>query len=281
MLIAAGGLIFSAIIVLGILASQTEDAGGATAPAQVVQVQTEGQPLSVTLLTPERPIRRGDRVSVYSFKPLIWPSHTVPVGAVTSVQDLADFYARVDIEPGMPVQLTHLTKDEISQSIRITRGMRAVTITVNSQSGLEGWARPGSRVDVALTYKSSKDDGELTSKVIVQNARVLSYDGSADEEDTRSSLRGRRVATKSTITLEVTAEDALKVQTSRQMGTLSLLMRAPEDDKAPSITEVDNRTIDGIVKGGGDKECVRGTMTISGKEYSIGCDGSILAYDGG
>ena len=278
MLIAAGGLIFSALIVLVVLANtgdSTEGPQGTT--TEIIQMTENGEQVSVALLTPQKRIQRGDKVSIYSFEPLLWPADAVPVGAVTNIQDLADFYARVDIEPGMPVQLTHLTKEQIAQAIRITSGMRAVTITVNSQSGLEGWARPGSRVDVALTFKSEKDEGELTSKVIVQNARVLSFDGSADEEDRGSRLRGRRTrAGKSTITLEVSPEDALKVQTSRQMGTLSLLMRAPEDDKAASVTEVGNRSIDGVVKKSGDGNCVKGTMKISGKVYTIGCDGSIL-----
>ncbi|MCB0336449.1 MAG: Flp pilus assembly protein CpaB, partial [Bdellovibrionales bacterium] len=156
----------------------------------------------------------------------------------------------------------------------------AVTIEIDSQSSVEGWARPGTKVDVTLTYMSNQ---ELTSKVIVQNARVLSYGGDATlVTDHFGSLNRKSVKPGSTITLEVSPGDALKIQTSKQLGSLSLLMRAPEDDKAAAVTEVDRNLIDGAKAKIEPqvKTCKRGKMRLEGKEYIIDCDGSIAQLDG-
>ena len=59
-------------------------------------------------------------------------------------------------------------------------------------------------------------------------------------------------------------------------------MRAPEDDKATSVVEVDKNSIDGVVKRFGKKKrnCNKGVMRIGGKEYVIDCDGSIAQVAG-
>ena len=82
-----------------------------------------------------------------------------------------------------------------------------------------------------------------------------------------------------TITLEMSTPDALKVQTSRELGNLSLLMRATDNSAATTITEVDKNDIDGKkhsrAKKAKKKSCNKGIMRIEDKDYLINCDGSI------
>ena len=121
-------------------------------------------------------------------------------------------------------------------------------------------------------------ENNLTSKVIVQNARVLSYGGDAKLATDRVFERGRSVVKAgNTVTLEASPGDSLKIQTAKQLGNISLLMRAPEDESASPTLEVNRNQIDGgsASKRSAKKDCTRGVMRIEGKEYIIDCDGSI------
>ncbi len=273
-----GSLAFSLFVVFVVLFSFPT----ANAKTTVVKEPTMPSPSSagtITLYTTNQFIRKGSRVNEFQFREVFWPRNAVPEGAVRDLEEVRGKFSKVDITENQPILRTYFSQQDELTSLPITPGMRAVTIAVDSKSGLEGWALPGTRVDVTLTYIV---DEELTTKILVQNSRVLSYGGSAqkggDRDKKQVNRYSRNVGT--TITLEVSPSDALKIQTSRQLGTLSLLMRAAEDNEASSVTEVDRNTIDGNERKTTDgkkvkKDCDRGIMKIDGEEYMIDCDGSI------
>jgi hypothetical protein len=66
-------------------------------------------------------------------------------------------------------------------------------------------------------------DHECNWKVVVENVRVLSVGQGADERQTGAQLA-------SSVTLEVTTEGARKIALARNIGTLSLSLRAISDD---------------------------------------------------
>ena len=57
-------------------------------------------------------------------------------------------------------------------------GMKAVTIRVNDVEGVAGFVLPGDHVDVVLTRQIDKENA--TNDVVIENARVLAVDQSAD-----------------------------------------------------------------------------------------------------
>jgi pilus assembly protein CpaB len=280
MFVAAAGLAFSLLVILIVVFNYRS--AKATAPVQPQVTQPDFQTVgTVTLYQSDKFIRSGSKLSEYKFKEVFWPRNNVPDGAVRDLSELRGKFAKNDIPNGQPLLRVHLTRERNQVTLPITPGMRAVTINIDSRSSIEGWARPGTRVDVVLTHSNQ---GELTSKVIVQNARVLSYGGDATQlSDKVGGMDVKRVRAGNTITLEVAPADALRVQTSRQMGALSLLMRAPEDNQTVDKLEITKNEVDGAVRGtrGRTKNCSKGVMRIEGKEYVIDCDGSIaqLAND--
>ena len=233
---------------------------------------------TVTLLAPEKSIRAGTKLSEVRFKEMYWPRNQVPKDAIRDLAEIQNFYARADIQEGMPLQRHHLTKEPVGISLPLTPGNRAVAIEVDATEGIEGWALPGTRVDIVLTFL---DEGNLTSKILVQNARVLSYGGDATPNDAMPS-RGRRGLvreTKKTITLEVAPSDALSIATARELGRLSLMMRAPGDFKAPNELEVEGRDLRSGAKNDSKAACNRGSMRMDGREYLVGCDGTVSIMD--
>ncbi|MBX7138223.1 MAG: Flp pilus assembly protein CpaB [Oligoflexia bacterium] len=252
----------------------------AVAKEQLASAEQDAAPAAlgtVTLLAPERSVRAGTKLSEIRLKEVYWPRNQVPQEAVRDMAEIRDQFAAADIPEGMPLQRHHLTHEAINATLPLTPGNRAVAIEVDATAGIEGWALPGSRVDVVLT---SVVDGNLKSQILVQNARVLSYGGNNESAESPTRLRNVAREVKKTITMDVSTEDALKIATARELGRLSLLMRTPDDQKAAAVIEMDKNKINPQDKNSAKRSnCTRGSMKMDGKEFMIGCDGSVNMLD--
>jgi len=91
-----------------------------------------------------------------------------------------------------------------------------VSVRVNDVEGVGGFVLPGDRVDVVLTRQIEK--GNATTEVVLQNARVLAVDQSADD-------RTSKAAVAKAVTLEVDTVGAQKIWLAASVGSLSLLLR--------------------------------------------------------
>jgi pilus assembly protein CpaB len=101
-----------------------------------------------------------------------------------------------------------------------------VSIRVNDVEGVGGFVLPGDRVDVVLTRQLEKRNA--TTEVVLQNARVLAVDQSADD-------RTSKAAVAKAVTLEVDTVGAQKIWLAASVGSLSLLLRkAGEQDSVPT-----------------------------------------------
>lgn len=221
-----------------------------------------------------RSVRAGERITIDNVAQISWGRNDIPRDAVTIPQEVEGMFARSDIPAGTALSRGMFTREPSGVSLPVTLGNRAVAIEVDETSGIEGHALPGTRVDVVLTYLENE---ALTSKIIVQNARILSAGG-----DTRvASQMAQQIAgprrSARTITLDVGVKDALEIQTARQLGRLSLFMRSADDDKAAPILQTNRTDIDGTARKSSSKKpaCKSGRMLSGGKEYVVDCDGGI------
>jgi pilus assembly protein CpaB len=279
--IAAAGTAL-AVVVIFILVAGFKSGGQSPVPvAQPMASALNQQPDSIAYISPETEVPVGTQLSQVKFKTLYGPRNSIPQDVFTDVSQVIGLYARGRLIAGMPVTRKDVTdSDQVPfNTMPLTPGNRAVSIEVDDTSGLEGHALPGTHVDVVLTFNQS---GNLVSNIIVQNARVLSYGGdSTAAAATVGQRRSARVAR--TMTLDVSTQDALKIQTARQMGRLSLIMRAAEDDAAAETT---NFTASDLAQANrGPKQpvaaapCNKGRIKIGGKEYVVACDGTMKAVD--
>ncbi|MCB0332399.1 MAG: Flp pilus assembly protein CpaB [Bdellovibrionales bacterium] len=278
--IAALGLTFSLLIILVVVFKVRGNSSETAAndyPEMASEPAAQAGVATVTLLAPERTVRSGTKLSDVQFKKMYWPRNQVPEGAIRDEAEVRAYYAKTDLEPGVPLQRRHLTREAQSAMLSITPGNRATTISIDAEKAIEYHVIPGSHVDVVLTYYQA---GELTSKVLVQNARVLSLGGdtSIGDDMQRRGASRRRLASQ-TVTLDVSPQDALKIATSKQLGKLSLLMRSGDDVKPSPVNEVNQTDIGSGVVGGSKRQsrsCKRGTIKIQGKgEFLLDCDGSM------
>jgi pilus assembly protein CpaB len=111
-------------------------------------------------------------------------------------------------------------------------GMRAVTVPVNTTTGVAGFVFPGDHVDLVLTQQvqGGGDGAPLkVSETIVRNVRVLATDQRFTDKDEDGKTA---VKTFSNVTFEVTPKIAEKIAVAQSLGQLSLSLRSIADNSA-------------------------------------------------
>lgn len=183
---------------------------------------------------------------------------------VTQRSDVVNYYAKTTLLQGQVLLWDYLTESAPTSDIsaKIPPGYRAVTIEVNVTSSVEGWVRPGSRVDVIWASSIRGKPGVTT---IVQNAKILSAERSVSGAPAEA---GAPVP--STVTLLVTADDSKKIQLASTTGKLSLSLRGDRD--AGKVDEAGSITINDLIEGASNRTQKRnhqGMVVIGGKRWII------------
>lgn len=150
-----------------------------------------------------------------------WSAEAMPQGSFATINDILSGGKRVvlaPVEASEPVLAIKITGpgQRATLSAIVGEGMKAVSVRVNDVEGVGGFVLPGDRVDVVLTRQIEK--GNATTEVVLQNARVLAVDQSADD-------RTSKAAVAKAVTLEVDTVGAQKIWLAASVGSLSLLLR--------------------------------------------------------
>ena len=243
----------------------------ATAPKTVVvtQPQTESVKM-VDVLVPVREIEAGSPLEPAMFRRESRPQGVVSPRAVRDFEEIQSQFARSLIVAGQPLHRDYITSVKPTNPItaNIPEGHRAVTISVDAKSAVEGWVRPGARVDVVW---ASTIRGKPGITVIVQNARVLS----AERQTDTKVQAGEKVP--STVTLLVTADDAAKIQLAQTTGSLTLQLRGDNDPgkgrQGGSITLDDLYGITNDTKPA-IADCT-GSVVLGGAKYCVKPNGKL------
>lgn len=113
-------------------------------------------------------------------------------------------------------------------------GMRAMAISVSTDTAAGGFILPGDRVDVIVTVeleRNSEDDAnraKFASQLVLQNVKVLAIDQSTRAEDDQQAVVG------ATATLEIAPSDTETLALAKAAGVLSLTLRSYADTAGPS-----------------------------------------------
>jgi pilus assembly protein CpaB len=132
---------------------------------------------------------------------------------------------RIGVEGGAPIDRSAIAKpgDRDFLQVVLSSGARAIAIPVATGGASTGILYPGDRVDVILT-QSFKNDPPPTrrsvSETVVENLRVLAIDSADAKPAGANNGFGR------TVTLEVTPEQAEKINVATELGKLSLTLRS-------------------------------------------------------
>lgn len=180
------------------------------------------------VLVADIPLNFGDVLSHENLRLVEMRSDTLPEGTYQSYEDL------FGTSNQRTVVLTRMASNEPilgfkisgpggrgSLSALISEGKRATAIRVTDVAGVAGFILPGDSVDVIYTRDESSrrgGDGVLLSDVLLQNVKVLGIDQDFNEQSSTPIVV-------STVTVEVSNEDAQKLHVAMDAGRLSLTLR--------------------------------------------------------
>ena len=179
-------------------------------------------------------ISLGQRISPELIKLVDWPAGSTPPGSFNELVKLEGRVLKTSLLRGEPVLDAKLAPVGTTGGLSavIAEGSRAITVRVNDVIGVAGFALPGNYVDIIV---NTQKDGDRTSnkdqnisKIVLERILVLAVAQEVGRDETKP-----RVV--NAVTLEVTPEQAEKLDLARSVGTLSLALRN-QIDPQPGTT---------------------------------------------
>lgn len=175
----------------------------------------------------------GQRLTPEMFKLVDWPADSVPKGAFTDPSPLGGRVLRSSLLAGEPISQAKLAPAGTlgGLSALITEGKRAITVRVNDVIGVAGFALPGNYVDIIVSTETVPDPNatrvreQSISKIVLERILVLAVAQEVNRDETKPKVVNA-------VTLEVTPEQAEKLDLARSVGTLSLALRNQVDPAA-------------------------------------------------
>lgn len=167
------------------------------------------------------------------------PSAFVPGGAFepTRLGEVIGKPLLLPLRAGDPIVDSQVAgRNETALAARLSEGARAVTVPVDEVSSQAGLVRPGDRVDLMLAEEiEGSDERCIRVKPLLESLSVLAtgrVQGDAAQGAEALLRRGIDASSYSTITLDVTPEQAQQLALALRIGELIPLLRG-DDDKSP------------------------------------------------
>lgn len=186
--------------------------------------QQSASDTTMTLVV-NRDLDPGQVITAPMLKTIAWPTSALPAGAFNDPKTVEGRVVRSSIFKGEPVLAPKLAPEGTKAGLNsvIKAGYRAISVKVDEVVGVAGFLEPGSYVDLLVNIKDDRDN--QLSRVVLQRIMVLAV---AQEAQRQDSVKPKVV---NAVTLEVTPEQAEKIDLARNIGTLSLMLRNQVDIK--------------------------------------------------
>jgi pilus assembly protein CpaB len=164
----------------------------------------------------------------------------ISLGSLYEVTPLLNRIAKSDMLSGDAIKEVSLVPLVIDGSLAavITPGKRAYSLKITEEAGVAGFILPGNYVDIILASKES--NSKSISKFLLENILVLAI---AQERNKANRSEPKVV---SVITLEISPDEAEKLDLARNTGNLTLVLRN-QVDKVKLINQVSEPINSGIV----------------------------------
>lgn len=191
-------------------------------------------------------IELGSKLNPQMLTTVDWPSGSVPQGAFQDAKELQDRVVKTSIQRGEPILNARLAPigTQGGLSAVIADGKRAMTVRVNDVVGVAGFALPGNYVDVMVNTQQERrgarenEEKQQISKTVLEHVLVLAVAQEAGRDDTKPKVVNA-------VTLELTLEDAERLDLARNIGTLSLVLRNQADKQPVMSTGITKRQLFG------------------------------------
>lgn len=190
-------------------------------------------------------INLGTRLTPNMIKLADWPAGSVLKDSFGDLAKLENRVLKAAVQKGEPLTEAKLAPVGSTGGLSavIAEGKRAITVRVNDVIGVAGFALPGNYVDILV---STKDDTRgqpntggvdaSVSKVVLERIMVLAVAQEVGQDQTKPKVVNA-------VTLEVTPEEAEKIDLARSIGQLSLVLRNQVDTKQTTTSGATKKTL--------------------------------------
>ncbi|HVV17626.1 MAG TPA: Flp pilus assembly protein CpaB [Polyangia bacterium] len=188
--------------------------GGAVAPIAKLAVAAVDLPLA-------------GKIRAEDLKLEDWPADHLPAGAIRDPKELVGRILISRVLGGQPILPGMLAAKNAGNGLAalIPPNMRAMAVRVDDVVGVAGFIHPDDRVDVLVTLHPQRAGAETTSKVFLQNVKVLAVGQEVEAND-----QARMHASPATVaTLLVSPQDAERLALASSEGRLLLTLRSWTD----------------------------------------------------
>ena len=191
--------------------------GGAVTPMAKIVVAGVDMPLA-------------SKIKPEELKLVDWPADHLPAGAVRDPKELVDRILLSRALAGQPVLIGMLAAKNAGNGLAalIPPNMRAMAVRVDDVVGVAGFIHPDDRVDVLVTLGALHPGAAPTTKIFMQNVKVLAVGQEVEAND-----QARMHANPATVaTLLVSPQDSERLALASTQGRLLLTLRSWTDSQA-------------------------------------------------
>lgn len=196
----------------------------------------------VKVVVPKRDIAKGERLLARDLS-----IRQIPIAYIDRATITPDRFKvavgqtlTYDIQQGRPILWAHLRGGQVPTfSGLLPDGMRALTVVVDQINTISGMLQPQDRIDIFMTISQSGD--KKITMPLLQNVLVLAT-GKTVRTNTQENaqLSDRQF---NTITLLVKPDKAKMIVLAQQEGSITAVLRHPEDKKPGPETKVTKATL--------------------------------------
>ena len=193
-----------------------------------------GEPLTTDDLVVVRYVEDALPEGVYTSAEALFPRGTdVPRTVLRQMSKNEPVLASKVSEPGQMAGIT----------TRLEPGMRAFTISVDVQSGVSGFLRPGDKVDIYWSgvLNLGSHSGQEITRLIETNVELIAIDESSE-------LSAQPAQVARTVTVQVTPQQVANLAQAQSTGSLMLSLVGHSDETVAMAIEVDQRSLLGIAE---------------------------------
>lgn len=191
-------------------------------------------------------IEAGAVIAKEQLSVIYWNHAKVPPNSFSDIKKLDKRAVRQKFYAGEPIIEGKLAAVGSSGGLAasISPGKRAITVRVNDVIGVAGFTLPGSYVDILVSVKHGNQDS--FSRTVLTRIKVLAVAQETGTDATKPKIVNA-------VTLELTPEEAEKLDLARTIGTLSLSLRNEMDNLSDisdgaSYSELAKQNRSGVVR---------------------------------
>lgn len=153
-----------------------------------------------------------------------------PQDAMTDISDVVNISAKTEIFEGDVITRRKLLSDSKKLTFvdSIPSNCRAVSISVSDITGVDGFAKPGDKVDLLLV--ENDENRKATARVLLQNVLLLSINQNMERSSDSPTEEGGEITTSPTVnpsiaTVALRPNEILKLISASKLGEIYLTLQ--------------------------------------------------------